>query len=112
MPYQPFLPFVSFFVAVGLVPAVYFLFEDESYNNHVSKIAKSESKVPGANVTYQSEDEDDFLDVDGVDAAEDRDVLVTVIEAFCQVCHSGEKILFSIFLWSDFKFGFSFYFRY
>ena len=80
-------------MAVGLVPAVYFLFDDESpFNNHVSKIAESESKVlPRANVTYQSADEDDFLDIDGVDAAEDRDVLVTVIEAFCQVCHSGEN---------------------
>ena len=93
MPCLPFLPVVSFFVAVSLVPSVYFLFDEESpFNNSVSKIVESESKVlSGANVTYQSTNEDpDLLVTVGVDAAEDRDVLVTVIEAFCQVCHSGE----------------------
>ena len=89
MPYQPALPFFSFFVAVGLVPAVYFLFDDGIPNNHVSKIDNSEFKVPGANVTHLDEDENDFDDED-VETAEGRDVLVMIIGSFCRMCLSGE----------------------
>ena len=93
MPCLPFLPVVTFFVAISTIPAVYFLFDEMSFfNEGVSKIVESESKVlSDSNVTYQRVNEDpDILVTVGVGADEDPDILVTVIDAFCQVCYSGE----------------------
>ena len=81
MPCQLALPFLSFFVAVGLVPAVYFFFDDGIANNHVSKID---------NVTRLDDNENGFSDDEDVETAEGRDVLVTIIGSFCRMCLSGE----------------------
>ena len=75
------MPFLSFFVAVGLVPAVYFFFDDGIVNNHVSKID---------NVTWLGDNENGFSDVEDGETAEGRDILVMIIGAFCRMCLSGE----------------------
>ena len=75
------MPFLSFFVAVGLVPAVYFFFDDGIANNHVSKID---------NVTWLGDNENGFSDVEDGETAEGRDILVMIIGAFCRMCLSGE----------------------
>ena len=85
MPCLPFLPAVTFVVALSTYSAVYFLFDEENstFKGGVTKVVEpelSQRRVLSSddlNETYE-----------GVHA--DPDMLVTVIDTFCRVCHSGE----------------------
>ena len=85
MPCLPFLPAVTFVVALSTYSAVYFLFDEENstFKGGVTKVVESESSQrrvlssEGSNETYQS-------------VHADPDMLVTVIDTFCRVCYSGD----------------------